>query len=279
MSKNVELTGLAVVVTGGARGIGRATVERLARAGAAVAIGDRDLELARTTAADVARQTGSRVVAASLDVGDPDSWAAFLDAVAEIGPIDVLVNNAGIMPLGSVLKESDAVTRAIVDVNLHGVINGTKAVAPGMADRGHGHIVNVASAVGRVAVPNGATYSASKFAVVGFSEATRAELAPQGVEVSMVLPTVVLTELAAGVPAARGIKPVTADDVAEVIEATIRKPKAETWVPRWSQSVSKAADLMPRRAKEALAHLMKADSVLADADQSARAAYEDRIRG
>lgn len=278
MKKN-DLSGLSIIVTGGARGIGRATVERLARAGAVVAIGDRDAELATTTAAEVSQQTGARVVSAALDVGDPASWTAFLAAVAEIGPVDVLVNNAGIMPLGSVLKESDATTQAIVDVNLHGVINGTKAVAPGMADRGRGHIVNVASAVGRVAVPNGATYSASKFAVVGFSEATRAELGPQGIDVSMVLPTVVLTELAAGVPAARGVKPVTADQVAEVIESTIRKPKAETWVPRWSQSVAKSADLMPRRVKEAIAHLMKADSVLADADQAQRAAYEERIRG
>ena len=279
MSTHHELTGLAIVVTGGARGIGRATVERLARAGARVAIGDRDAELAATTAAEVARQSGATVLAAALDVGDPDSWQAFLAAVDELGPIDVLVNNAGIMPLGSVLKEGVEVTRAIVDVNLHGVINGTKAVAPGMADRGRGHIVNVASAVGRVAVANGATYSASKFAVVGFSEATRAELAPQGIDVSMVLPTVVLTELAAGVPAARGVKPVTADQVAAVIEATIRKPKAETWVPRWSQTVAKSADLMPRRVKEAIAHLMKADSVLADADESQRAAYEARVRG
>lgn len=279
MSVKNEIAGLSIIVTGGARGIGRATVERLAKAGAQVAIGDRDAELAASTAAEVSRQTGARLISAALDVGDPASWDAFLGAVAEIGPIDVLVNNAGIMPLGSVLKESAATTSAIVDVNLHGVINGTKAVAPGMADRGRGHIINVASAVGRVAVPNGATYSASKFAVVGFSEATRAELAPQGIEVSMVLPTVVLTELAAGVPAARGVKPVTADQVAEVIEATIRAPKAETWVPRWSQTVAKSAGLMPRRVKEAIAHLMKADAVLADADESKRAAYEARVRG
>lgn len=277
-NRHQDISGLTIVVTGGARGIGLATVERLAGAGASVAIGDLDAALAATAAADVARRTGSRVVSAALDVGDPESWTAFLGAVAEIGPVDVLVNNAGIMPLGSVLKESASVAAAIVDVNLHGVINGTKAVGPGMADRGRGHIVNVASAVGRVAVPNGATYSASKFAVVGFSEATRAELAPQGIDVSLVLPTVVLTELAAGVPAARGVKPVTADDVAEVIEATIRKPKPETWVPRWSKSIAKSADLMPRRVKEAITHLMKADSVLADADESKRAAYEARIR-
>lgn len=273
-----EIAGLSVIVTGGARGIGLATVERLAKAGAAVAIGDLDADLAASAAADVARRTGATVVAARLDVTDAGSWSAFLAEVSSIGPVDVLVNNAGIMPLGSVLKEDQGITDAIMNVNVHGVIHGTKAVGPGMADRGRGHIVNVASAVGRVAVPNGATYSASKFAVVGFSEATRAELGPQGIDVSLVLPTVVLTELAAGVPAARGVKPVTADDVAEVIEATIRKPKAETWVPRYSQTIVKSANLMPRRIKEGIAHLMKADTVLADADQSARSAYEARIR-
>ncbi|MET3962242.1 short-subunit dehydrogenase [Marmoricola sp. OAE513] len=273
-----EIAGLSIVVTGGARGIGLATVERLARSGARVAIGDLDADLAASAAREVAGRTGATVLSARLDVTDAASWSTFLAEVAEVGPVDVLVNNAGIMPLGSLLKEDAAITDAIIDVNVHGVINGTKAVGPGMADRGRGHIVNVASAVGRVAVPNGATYSASKFAVVGFSEATRAELGPQGIDVSLVLPTVVLTELASGVPAARGVKPVTADDVAEVIEATIRKPKAETWVPRYSQTIVKSANLMPRRLKEGMARLMKADSVLADADQSARAAYEERIR-
>ena len=232
---NREISGLSIVVTGGARGIGRATAARFSRQGARVAIGDRDADLART----VADELGNGVVAAPLDVTDPASWAAFLEEIAAIGPIDVLVNNAGIMPLGSVLKEPDEVARKIVDVNLHGVIFGTKAVAPGMVERGRGHIVNVASAVGRVAVADGATYSASKFAVVGFSEATRAELEPQGVDVSVVLPAIVQTELAAGVPAARGMKPVTADDVAKVIESTVRKPKPELWVPRWAQGMTK----------------------------------------
>jgi len=278
VSRPLDLNGRVVVVTGGARGIGLATVERLARAGARVAAGDLDADLVVRTAGEVADRTGAVVLAGGLDVADPGSWEEFLATVAPLGPVDVLVNNAGIMPLGSVLEEPTDVARAIVDVNLHGVINGTKAVAPGMVDRGLGHIVNVASAVGRVAVAHGATYSASKFAVVGFTEATRAELAPAGVHVSMVLPTVVRTELAAGVPAARGVNPVSAEDVAEVIVETIQRPRAESWVPRWSKGVSRAADLMPQRAKEALAHLMKADSVLAEADDDARAAYEARVR-
>lgn len=269
-----DLAHLTVIVTGGARGIGRATAERLSAAGARVAIGDRDAELARSAAAEI----GRGVVAGELDVTQATSWRSFLEEISAIGPIDVLVNNAGIMPLGSLMKEPDEVTQAIVDVNLHGVIHGTKAVVPGMLERGRGHVVNVSSAVGRLAVADGATYSASKFAVVGFSEAMRSELAPHHIDVSLVLPTVVTTELSAGVPAARGVKPVSADDVAAVIEGVIRKPRAETWVPRWSQTIMKSANLMPRILREALSRSMHADSVLADADPAARAAYEERAR-
>jgi NADP-dependent 3-hydroxy acid dehydrogenase YdfG len=272
MARNIA--GMSVIVTGGARGIGRATVERLARLGASVAVGDLDLELAQSVAAPF----GDRVVAGRLDVTDPASWQEFLDGVGHLGPWDVLVNNAGIMPLGSVLKEPDEVTRTIFDVNVFGVINGTKAVAPGMADRGHGHVVNVASAVGRLAVAHGASYSASKFAVVGFSEAIRAEFAPLGVDVTVVLPTVVQTELSAGVPAAKGVKPVTAEDVAAVIEHAIRKPQAELWVPRWVQGPTKFTQALPRRVQDALGKLSDAGNVLAQADPAARAAYEERAR-
>lgn len=272
MSRSIE--GMSVIITGGARGIGRASVDRFARQGARVAIGDLDADLATRVAAGY----DDRVAAARLDVTDPASWTAFLAEVAHLGPFDVLVNNAGIMPLGPVLKEPAGVARTILDVNVHGVINGVKAVAPGMVDRGRGHIVNVASAVGRVAVPHGATYSASKFAVVGFSEAIRQELAPDGVDVTVVLPTVVQTELAAGVPAARGIKPVTAEDVAEVIEAAVRKPRPELWVPRWTQALSKSSLALPRFVQDAMTRATRAGEVLSSADPAARAAYEARAR-
>jgi short-subunit dehydrogenase len=269
-----KIAGMSVIVTGGARGIGRATVERLAGLGASVAIGDLDVDLA----ASVAEPFGDRVAAARLDVTNPTSWHGFLEEVGHLGPWDVLVNNAGIMPLGELLKEPDQVTRTIFEVNVFGVINGTKAVAPGMAERGRGHIVNVASAVGRLAVANGATYSASKFAVVGFSEATRAELAPLGVDVTMVLPTVVKTELSAGVPAARGFKMVTPDDVAEVIERVLRKPRAEVWVPRSVQGLTKFIQALPRRVQEVIGKLSDAGNVLSEADPVARKDYEDRAR-
>lgn len=269
-----QISGLSIIVTGGARGIGRATVERFARQGASVAVGDLDPDLA----AEVTAAYGDRVVAARLDVTSPASWQEFLAEVDHLGPWDVLVNNAGIMPLGAVLKEPDSLTRAIFDVNVHGPINGIKAVTPGMVERGSGHIVNVASAVGRLAVPDGATYSASKFAVVGFSEAIRQEFAPLGIDVSLILPTVVQTELAAGVPAAKGMKPVTADDVAKAIETVVKKPRAEMWVPNWVQGPTKLTQALPRKVQDLLAKTNDAATVLTQADPVARAAYEERAR-
>ena len=273
MSKR-DISGLTVVITGAARGIGEATAELLAEQGATVALGDLDTALVQ----QVAERIGRGAVGAHLDVTSAESWRTFLAEVGEVGPIDVLVNNAGIMPLGPVLKESDAVTRAIIDVNVHGLINGTKAVAPGMVERGRGHIVNVASAVGRIAVADGATYSASKFAAVGFSEATRAELKPHGIDVTVVLPTIVRTELAAGVPTARGVKAVSARDVAEVIVTAIRTGHPELWVPRWVQGMTKATGVLPRWLQERIAGAFGADRVLADRDESQREAYESRVR-
>ncbi|MEU4423545.1 SDR family oxidoreductase [Actinoplanes sp. NPDC024001] len=270
-----RIAGMAVIVTGGARGIGQATAQRLARLGASVAIGDLDADLA----AAVAAPFGDRVTAARLDVTDPASWRDFLTEVDHLGPWDALINNAGIMPLGSLLKEPDQITRTIFDVNVFGMINGTKAVVPGMVDRGHGHIVNVASAVGRLAVANAATYSASKFAVVGFSEALRAELAPDGIDVTLILPTVVRTELSAGIPAARGVTTVSPDDVATVIESALRKPQAELWVPRWVQGPTKLTQALPRRVQAVLDRMSDAGKVLSQADPVARQAYEERARG
>jgi short-subunit dehydrogenase len=274
-----------IVITGAARGIGEATARRLAAAGHRLALGDLDNDLAQRVADDLTRgrvSTGSTggagAMAAHLDVTSPDSWREFLAATQELGPIDVLVNNAGIMPLGQILKEPDEVTRKIFDVNVFGIINGTKAVGPGMVDRGRGHIINVASAVGRVPVADGASYAASKFAAVGFSESTRLELKPHGIDVTVILPGIVRTELAAGVPDARGVKSLEPEDVAKVIESAIRRPRPELWVPTWTRSMAKASGILPQRVQEAIGRAFKADRVMSDADPVARAAYEERAR-
>ncbi|WP_110181189.1 SDR family oxidoreductase [Nocardioides solisilvae] len=263
------LEGKVVAVTGGARGIGAATARLARAAGADVVIGDRDISPLQ----QAARELGVRWH--PLDVTSPSDWAAFVEAAGEI---DVLVNNAGIMPVGEFLAEDPAVTRQIFEVNTFGVMHGTRAVAPGMVARGRGHVVNIASAVGRVALPHGASYSASKHAVVGFTEAMRAELAPAGVEVSMVLPVIVNTTLGAGVARTRGVPTLEPEQVAEVVVDVLRRPVPEAWAPRWGQPVTKVSQALPRRFQSVARRLMGADDVLTHADAGVRSAYEAEAR-
>lgn len=263
------LEGRVVAITGGARGIGAETA-RLARdAGADVVIGDRDVAHLE----QAAQELGVRWH--PLDVTSPEDWTGFVSAAGEV---DVLVNNAGIMPVGEFLAEDPRVTRQIFEVNTFGVIHGTRAVAPGMVARGRGHVVNIASAVGRVALPNGASYSASKHAVVGFTEAMRAELAPAGVEVSMVLPVIVNTALGAGVARTRGVPTLDPEQVAAVVLDVMRRPVPEAWAPRWGQPVTKVSQALPRRFQDVARRLMGADDVLTHADAGVRASYEAEAR-
>ncbi|MGN0063064.1 MAG: SDR family NAD(P)-dependent oxidoreductase [Nocardioides sp.] len=264
-----HLSGKTVVVTGGARGIGAATAQLLAAAGADVVIGDREADALAATAA----RLGVRHHA--LDVTDPDQWAAF---AAYAGEVDVLVNNAGIMPVGPFLAEDHDVTRRMFEVNTYGPMHGVRAFAPAMVARGSGHVVNVASAVGRVALAGGASYSASKHAVVGFSEALREELAPHGVDVSMVLPVIVKTDLAVGVAPTRGVPQQTPEAVAQVIVDVIGRPVPEAWAPRWVQPIAKVSSVLPRKVSALASRALKADSVLSAADPAARAAYEETVR-
>lgn len=268
-----SLHGKVVAITGGARGIGKATAKALTREGARVAIGDLDLALAEQTAAEI----GGDTVALELDVTRRESFARFLEGVEErLGPLDVLVNNAGIMPIGPFLEEDDLTAQRMVDINLHGVLYGMKLAAPGMLKRGSGHLVNVASQAGKGGFPGGATYCATKHAVVGVSEAVRAELRETGVEVSCVMPAIVNTELAHGLVQSRGVKSSEPEDVAEAIVSVLKVPKFDVFVPRYSGWIAQAMAVLPRRAREGVARALKADQVLADADMQQRARYEDR---
>jgi NADP-dependent 3-hydroxy acid dehydrogenase YdfG len=262
-----------MAITGGARGIGKATAKALAAKGAKVAIGDLDRELAEQTAAEL----GSGSVGLELDVTRRDSFEGFLDQVEErLGSLDVLVNNAGIMPLGRFVDEDDLTAQRLVDINVHGVMFGMKLALPRMQRRGSGHLVNIASQAGKAGFPGGATYCGTKHFVVGVSEAVRAELRGTGIEISVVMPAVVNTELGSGLPETRAIKKLEPEDVAAAIVGALEHPKFDVWVPRESVGIYKLMTLLPRGAREGISRFLKADKVLADADSKARASYEER---
>lgn len=268
-----SVAGMVVAITGGARGIGKATTAALVRRGARVAIGDLDVALAEQTASEL----GGNVVAFPLDVTDRASFESFLDgAEKELGPIDVVINNAGIMPLSPLTEESDETAKLMVDINVHGVLFGTKLAMQRMQPRRSGHIVNIASQAGKAGFPGGATYCATKHAVVGLSEAARAELRDSGVEVSVVMPAVVNTELGSGLMQARGVKTLEPEDVAEAIVEAIETSRFEVWVPKETQAIATFMSMLPRRGREGVARLLKADRILAEPDKSTRASYEDR---
>ncbi len=267
-----SLGGQVVAITGGARGIGKATAEALVRKGCRVAIGDLDLELAERTAADL----GGGTIALALDVTDRSSFAAFLDAAErELGPVDVLVNNAGIMPVTPFDEESDDSIRRQLEINVYGVIVGMQLALARFKPRGRGHIVNLASQAGKGGFPGIATYSGTKHAVVGVSEAVRAELRGSGVEIACVMPTVVNTELTAGV-GQRMIRPVEASDVADEIVDALEAPRFDVWVPRQNGVLFKLVALLPRGAREWLGRAMKVDKLMTEVDHGTRRSYEDR---
>jgi NADP-dependent 3-hydroxy acid dehydrogenase YdfG len=269
------ITGRVAAITGAGRGIGRETARAFVREGMKVAIGDLDVEAAMATAAEL----GDRAIALQVDVTRHESVEAFLDAAEkQLGPLDVVVNNAGIMQLGWFTDEDDATAQRMIDINLHGVIFGTKAALARMEPRNHGHIVNIASQAGVYGTPGGATYSATKHAVVGLTEAVRGEMRLRGINVrlSYVLPAVVNTELGSGLQRNPGIKQLEPSDVAEAIVDALRNGTVDVWVPKSVKGLTRVAGLLPRRVAERFSRAIKADRVLAQVDEGARAAYELR---
>jgi NAD(P)-dependent dehydrogenase (short-subunit alcohol dehydrogenase family) len=269
-----SLNGKVVAITGGARGIGKATAQALVREGARVGIGDLDVELARKTAEEL----GANVRAYEVDVTSRPSFAAFLDSVeSDLGPLDVLVNNAGIMPITPFLEESDASAVRQLDINVHGTLFGMKEALPRMLARRGGHIVNLASVAGKAGFPHLATYCATKHAVVGLTEAVRGEHGQSGIGFTVVMPAMVNTELTAGVKAGRGVEKAEPEDVANAIVDAVKLNRFEVYVPKSVGQISKVMQIMPRAAREAIARYLEADKVMVNADMSGRRAYEERV--
>jgi NAD(P)-dependent dehydrogenase (short-subunit alcohol dehydrogenase family) len=268
------LNGKVVAITGGARGIGRATATALLAQGARVAIGDLDGELTRR----VAGELGAGAIGLTLDVTIRESFTAFLDRVErELGPLDVLVNNAGIAPVGEFAREFDAVAARVLEVNVGGTVRGCKLALERMLPRGSGNIVNVSSGLGRTPSPGIVTYSASKHAIVGLTESLRIELEGSGVQLHLILPNLIGTDMAAGVRALRGVQMNPAEDVAAAIVNVLQTGRREAYVPRQLGWLITLEAVVPKPMIRVLRGLLGADRMFTQVDALERAAYEARI--
>ena len=275
MSRRAKLLeGRVVAVTGAARGIGAATAAAFAAAGARVAVGDIDIETARRTAAEI----GERARAFPLDVSNAALFEAFLAAVeSDLGPLDVLVNNAGIIAPGEFLSESDDVTRAQLDVNVFGVMLGSKIAGRRFAAVGSGHIVNIASTFGVTAAPGLATYAATKHAIVGLSDALQQELNPLGVRVTTVLPGPVRTEseIRSGSLVRKIVKVEPAQVADAIVEAVADRDSGPIFVPGPFGPVLRGAHLLPRSLREGAFRFMTWSGVTGP-DVPVESAHESR---
>lgn len=185
-----RLDGQVAIVTGGARGIGAAVVRSFVSEGARVVVGDLD----EAAAAELAGELGDGVEAVALDVAEEAGWDRAVEIAAErFGGIDVLVNNAGGAPMGSIEEQPRAEYERVIAVNQTGAWLGIKAVTPPMRAGGGGSIVNVSSAVGAFGAPGLAAYSAAKFAIRGLTRTAALELAGDGIRVNAVLPGLIET--------------------------------------------------------------------------------------
>jgi len=230
---SIDLSGQVVAVTGASSGIGEATALACARAGAAVALAARRTDRIDALAARIVEQ-GGRAIAVPTDVGEEIQARAFIErSQAELGRLDVLVNNAGVMLLGPIENAPTEEWRRMIDANVYGVLYCTHAALPLMHAQGSGHIINVSSVAGRVARAGSGVYNLTKFGVGAFSESLRQEAVELGIRVTVVEPGAVATELAGHnrpqvleqmAKRFQGVTPLESEDIANAVLYAIGQP-------------------------------------------------------
>lgn len=273
-----NIRGKTIAITGAARGIGHATAKALLGRGARVVIGDRDVAILESAVTELGRY--GQVTGYPLDVTDRESFDAFLGKARTdgAGHIDVLINNAGVMPIGPFLEQSEQSIRSSIEVNFYGVLAGCQLVLPEMVKRRRGHVINIASMSGMIPVPGQVVYVGAKFAVVGLSVALADEMAPHGVEVSVVMPPFTNTQLVSGTKETAGTKPVEPEVIAAAILKTLDKPKTMVSVPSPLRFTAAAASMLGPRGRRWMNKKLGLDNVFLEYDQAARKSYEDRAQ-
>ena len=273
-----RIRGKTIAITGAARGIGFATAKALLARGARVVIGDRDVAMQESAVAGLGKL--GQVSGYPLDVTDRDSFTTFLDKARTDGGghLDVLINNAGVMPIGPFLEQSEQSIRSSIEVNLYGVLTGCQLALPDMVARRRGHIINIASLSGLIPVPGQVVYVGAKFGVVGLSAALADEMAPHGVDVSVVMPPFTNTELISGTKSSGAVKPVEPEDIAAAVVKTLEKPKTHVSVPAPLRFTAQASQMLGPRGRRWLNKRLGLDSVFLDFDADKRRSYEQRAQ-
>ena len=214
------LEGKIALVTGASRGIGLAVARKLGRLGAKVSLCARDVKRLEVAAGEL-QSDGTNTLAVAADVTRPDDVAAFVaKTVRSLGPIEILVNNAGIGYFGPTHQADESIWDSVLDTNLKSVFLTSKAVAPGMIERRSGHIINIASLAGKNAFAGGGIYCASKWGLLGLTECMAEDLRPHGIRVSAICPGTVATDFSphAGKDPAKMLQ---AEDIARVVELIV----------------------------------------------------------